>query len=99
LRFALRIALPLGALSLAATLSAQQATFDAASIKRKTGLTGTYDYELTMPVPALAPNPASPPGDSGILTRMREQLGLKLESRRDDAPVIVIDQAERPSLD
>jgi len=52
-----------------------------------------------MPVPALPPNPASPPGDSGILTRMREQLGLKLESRRDDAPVIVIDQAERPSLD
>jgi uncharacterized protein (TIGR03435 family) len=68
-------------------------------IRDRTGLTGTYDFELTRPVPAGPPNPASPPTDSGILTALREQLGVRLDSRRDDVPVIVIDHAERPVFD
>jgi uncharacterized protein (TIGR03435 family) len=75
-------------------------------IRDRTGLTGAYDLQLTTAVPlpqaqgiaGAAPNPAVN-GDSGILTALPEQLGLKLEARRDQADVIVVDSAERPVAD
>jgi uncharacterized protein (TIGR03435 family) len=60
----------------------------------KTGLTGEFHFELEF-----AP-PDAPPGDSpapSVFTAVQEQLGLRLDSARVPAEVIVIDRAERPS--
>jgi uncharacterized protein (TIGR03435 family) len=66
----------------------------------KTGLTGRYDLDLTftpertLPEGVLPGPPADPNGPS-IYTAVREQLGLKLESQRDQEEVLVIDHVER----
>jgi uncharacterized protein (TIGR03435 family) len=73
-------------------------------IRDRTGLAGAFDLQLTlgMPIPpgqslaGSAPNPNAS-SDSGILTALPEQLGLKLEGRRDQTKVLVIDGAERPT--
>ena len=76
----------------------------------KTGLTGLYDFELTIdmqtlmgiyadlgvPVPPLPPN--LPEGPS-LMTQLQEDLGLKLESQRGPGEVLVIDSAELPTPD
>jgi uncharacterized protein (TIGR03435 family) len=59
----------------------------------KTGLTGKYDLKLDW-----APDDAQ--GDvngPSIFTAVQEQLGLKLESGKDAAELIVIDHVEKPS--
>jgi uncharacterized protein (TIGR03435 family) len=67
----------------------------------KTGLTGRYDLDLTftpeqtIPAGANIPGPAADPSAPSIYTAVREQLGLKLESQRDQEEVIVIDHIER----
>jgi uncharacterized protein (TIGR03435 family) len=60
-----------------------------------TNLTGKYDFNLSW-TPDTVPNPAAdaPPG---LLTAIQEQLGLKLETTRAPAPVLIIDHIERPS--
>jgi len=66
----------------------------------KTGLPGSYDIDLTFtPEPAPEgvnlPGPAADPNGPSIYTAVREQLGLKLESQRDQEEVLVIDHVER----
>jgi uncharacterized protein (TIGR03435 family) len=67
----------------------------------KTGLTGRYDIDLTytpeQPIPAGVniPGPAADPSGPSIYTAVREQLGLKLESLKDQEEVLVIDHVER----
>jgi uncharacterized protein (TIGR03435 family) len=74
----------------------------------RTGLTGTYDLDLTwtpdqlppaaanaVPMPT-APAPIDPNGPS-LFTAMQEQLGLKLESVRGHVPVLVIDSVALPT--
>ena len=71
----------------------------------KTGLTGTFDLDLTWtpdqipqgPLPPGAP-PIDPNGPS-IFTAVQEQLGLKLDSQKGPVEVLVIDRAERPTAD
>jgi bla regulator protein BlaR1 len=72
----------------------------------KTGLTGTYDFELKWSpdpgqsaagLPAGISNQASDPNGPSIFTAIQEQLGLKLESARAPVDVLVVDQAEKPS--
>jgi uncharacterized protein (TIGR03435 family) len=71
-----------------------------------TQLSGNFDVELNytpdpMPAPqAIAPDskPIDPNGPS-IFTAVREQLGLKLEFRRNPFEVFVIDHVERPTPD
>jgi uncharacterized protein (TIGR03435 family) len=59
-----------------------------------TGLTGTYDIELTWS------NDVAPTGDATtIFTALQEQLGLKLERRRVGADVFVVDHLEKPTAD
>jgi len=66
----------------------------------KTGLAGKFDFNLRW-----RPEPASGKGASGsgdpndpdIFTAIQEQLGLKLEPRREQAEAIVVDAAEKPS--
>jgi uncharacterized protein (TIGR03435 family) len=73
----------------------------------QTGLEGRYDFTLTwtpdesqfvnmgVRIPAAAAN--DPNASPGLFTAFQEQLGLKLESTRAPAEVIVIDRVERPS--
>lgn len=76
----------------------------------KTGLKGRYDFKLSWTQERLNPQEsdtgggsaqASVPlaGSSGpsLFTALREQLGLKLESRKGPVEVLVIDHIERPS--
>jgi uncharacterized protein (TIGR03435 family) len=67
----------------------------------KTGLTGTFDWELTWTPQRLlqATNNGGEPRDSGVslFTALDEQLGLKFESQKGENAVLVIDHIERPS--
>jgi uncharacterized protein (TIGR03435 family) len=81
------------------------------TVQDKTGLTGLYDFELTFDPEVFLraasqlginlPTPANlPPSDNpSMLTALREQLGLKLDSARGPVEVLVIDSAEMPTPD
>jgi uncharacterized protein (TIGR03435 family) len=72
----------------------------------QTGLSGRYDFTLTWTpdesqfqglgakVPPPAENAAAPPD---LFTAMQEQLGLKLESTKAPAEILVVDHVEKPS--
>jgi uncharacterized protein (TIGR03435 family) len=69
----------------------------------ETGLSGDYDFDLTfmpdnvrfMPAP---PPGGGPPSDAPSLpTALREELGLRLDSRRSPVDVLVVDGITRPS--
>jgi len=65
-----------------------------APVSDDTGLTATYDIELNWS------NDVAPTGDvPTMFTALQEQLGLKLERRRVDTDVFVVDRFERPTLD
>ena len=77
-------------------------------VLERTGLTGTFDLQLefspeqTAARFALAPNvPATQPARDGLslFTALEEQLGLKLESARDQVPVTIVDEARTPAPD
>jgi uncharacterized protein (TIGR03435 family) len=60
----------------------------------KTGLTGLFNVRMELPPdPLNATDPTAP----SIFTVLEEQLGLKLESSKGPAEVLVIDHVERPS--
>jgi uncharacterized protein (TIGR03435 family) len=60
----------------------------------KTGLTGSYDFELHW---TPDDGPVTPDSGPSIFTAIQEQLGLKLESTKGPVPILVIDHIERPS--
>jgi len=66
----------------------------------KTSLTGQYDFTLQWasfdPGFAAAPTDPSEQGPS-LFTALKEQLGLKLKSEKDQIEVIVVDSVEKPS--
>jgi uncharacterized protein (TIGR03435 family) len=67
----------------------------------KTGLTGHYDFNLTYDPPEPAPRaPGEPPGwtpvGPAIFTAI-QQLGLRLEPRKDSFEMLAIDSLEQPS--
>jgi uncharacterized protein (TIGR03435 family) len=66
-----------------------------APIVDKTGLAGKYDYNLDFSrVPgAAAGNLADSPPD--FVTAVRDQLGLKLESKKGPVDLLVIDHIEK----
>jgi len=71
----------------------------------RTGLAGSFDFELTFDPSSAAKVPTgAPPGPTprddiapSIVTALREQLGLKLESTRGFVDVLVVESAERPT--
>jgi uncharacterized protein (TIGR03435 family) len=71
------------------------------SVVDRTGLTGTWDFELTFTpdrLPQRLPGqetPAFDPNGPSLLTALQEQLGLKLESIRGPMEVLVVDHVER----
>jgi len=67
-----------------------------------TALPGEFDFQLKWTSDAMQatpPSTATPDAGSGpsIFEALQEQLGLKLESRKVPAEVLVIDHAEKPS--
>lgn len=69
----------------------------------KTGLTGSYDFELKWAPDMVSSGTGgtSPPSDTdgpSLFTALPDQLGLKLESMRGPVQVWVIDGVEKPSL-
>jgi uncharacterized protein (TIGR03435 family) len=58
----------------------------------KTGLSGSYDFTLEWS-PDEAPDSKAP----SLVTAVREQLGLRLESQKSPVEVLVIDSMDRPS--
>jgi uncharacterized protein (TIGR03435 family) len=73
----------------------------------RTGLSGRWDATIDF-VPTFVPGPnadsapiPNPSADSGpdMLTAMRDQLGLKLQGAKSKVEYLVIDHAEKPSLD
>jgi uncharacterized protein (TIGR03435 family) len=76
-------------------------------VQDRTGLTGRYDVRVEF-TPALiqGPNPNAPPvpnpaaeSGPGLITAVKEQLGLTLQPVKASVPVIVIDRAEQPTPD
>lgn len=68
----------------------------------KTGLTGSYNFDLQWTPAdrnAAGPDSASTPDASGpsLFTAVQEQLGLKLEPQKGLVDVIVIDSVEKPT--
>jgi uncharacterized protein (TIGR03435 family) len=62
----------------------------------QTGLTGTYDIKLEA-TPEFRINQDPQPGDVSIFTAVQATLGLKLEARKADVEVIVVDRIEKPT--
>ena len=60
----------------------------------RTGLSGQYAFELQW---TLETSPTPTPSLPSLFTAVQEQLGLRLEPQRDQAEVLIIDRAERPS--
>lgn len=76
----------------------------------KTGLTATYDFQLTYAPEQLTAAGGPPllnggtpstvdPDAPNLFTALQEQLGLKLESRRGPVDVVVVERLERPEAD
>ena len=64
----------------------------------RTGLTGTFDIDLEFSgAGELATNADQPSALPSVFTALQEQLGLKLESRKEKMDVLVIDQVEMPT--
>jgi uncharacterized protein (TIGR03435 family) len=63
----------------------------------RTGLTGTFDVDFVWTPHRSGPGAAVPADVVSIFTALQEQLGLKLESRREVREVVVIESVERPS--
>ena len=78
------------------------------TVTNHTGLTGAFEVNLTWTPDqvvsggggrAISSKRGIDPNGPSIFTAIQEQLGLKLESGRGPAAVVVIDHVERPSLD
>jgi uncharacterized protein (TIGR03435 family) len=65
----------------------------------QTGLAGGFDFDLQFPELATAPNAVAPSTEpaTGVLTALREQLGLKLQTARGNLNFIVIDNVAHPT--
>jgi uncharacterized protein (TIGR03435 family) len=68
----------------------------------KTALTGTFDFELT--IPRTGPTTDASPSlgtdaAASIFTLLRDDMGLKLEPGRAPVEVLVVDHVERPTRD
>jgi uncharacterized protein (TIGR03435 family) len=62
----------------------------------QTGLTGSFDFAFTLDKPLDAAGGTEADLTSAILTGLQEQLGLRLEARKGQDEILVIDSAERP---
>jgi uncharacterized protein (TIGR03435 family) len=61
-----------------------------------TGLTGTYNVNLTY-TPDIKANSEPDLSDINVFQALEEQLGLRLEKRKQPVDVLVVDRVEKPS--
>src|SRR5262249_551418 len=66
-----------------------------APVQDQTGLTAKYD--LTLDLTPFVPAEGRPDIASMMVTAIREQLGLKLESHKAPAEVLIVEHAEKPT--
>ena len=76
-------------------------------VRDETGLDGDFDFKVDWAPDStkLTSNPAGPDepamaadaGRASLFTALAEQLGLRLDSKKGPAPVLVIEKVERPS--
>jgi uncharacterized protein (TIGR03435 family) len=62
----------------------------------ETGLSGYYDVKLEA-TPEFRISGDSQPGDVSVFTAVQETLGLRLEPRKAQVQVLVVDQVEKPA--
>lgn len=90
-----------------ARIARELSPFAGRTVQDETGLTGSFDFQLTWtPDPGESREaldklkatgiPLDPSGPS-FFSAIQEQLGLKLESKKGQVEILVIDHAERPS--
>jgi bla regulator protein blaR1 len=98
--------LPAANATMADLASAMQTAVLDRPVVDQTGISGRYDFTLTWTPDEtqfasmgvrVPPPPADGSGPPGLFTAFQEQLGLKLESIKAPAEVLVIDRIERPS--
>ena len=74
---------------------------DQRMVADRTNLVGTYEFQIDwapeVPVASAGAPPPSDPDAASIFTALREQLGLRLESGKQQVDVLVVDHAERPT--
>ena len=63
----------------------------------RTSLTGRFDVELQFAGTGPLTNADTPDAPASVFTAVQEQLGLRLESRKEKMDVLVIDQIEMPT--
>ena len=86
-------------------LTVNLSVFVGRTVVDRTGLTGTFDYDLTwtpdpmLRAPADGNRPATDASGFSLFTALQEQLGLKLESAKGPVDVVVIDHVEKPTPD
>jgi uncharacterized protein (TIGR03435 family) len=90
---------PLSVLTTFLTGRMRMSPTDVKPVIDKTGLTGNYDFSLrfTPPVVLLSANPNNRPSDpaSDVFSAVQQDLGLKLEEKKDPLDTVVIDEAEK----
>jgi uncharacterized protein (TIGR03435 family) len=83
---------PIGAVGMAIQSTVGRQVID------RTGVTGAYDIDLEFSgAGQLATNTDQPSAFPSVFTALQEQLGLKLESRKERMEVLVIDSVEMPT--
>lgn len=74
---------------------------DQRNVADRTNLAGTYEFQIDWAADAPTPSTGTPPPPDpnavSIFTAAREQLGLRLESEKQQVDVLIVDHADRPS--
>jgi len=70
-------------------------------VRNATGLEGFYDFKLDMRPYIAGQQPGDPPIDfvSIAMSALRDELGLKLEARKVQLDVLVVDRLEKAALE
>jgi uncharacterized protein (TIGR03435 family) len=91
--FTAAVGRPISAFLFFLTGQVQRAVID------RTGLTGTWDIDLTFSPDGGVAAPATAPPDSrpSLFTALQEQLGLRLEPSTGPVQVLLLDRIERPT--
>ena len=63
----------------------------------RTGLTGTFDIDVTYTPDNPVVDTSNAPNAPSLITALREQLGLRLESTRAPVDVLVVDRVRPPT--
>jgi len=74
---------------------------DQRTVADRTNLAGTYEFQIDwapdVPASSAGTAPAPDPNAVSIFTAVREQLGLRLDSEKQQVDVLIVDHADRPS--